>query len=313
MLPGLNADPNIVRFGDTYYIYPTTDGFAGWSGTKFKACSSKDLVHWTDHGVILDLGPDVSLGGQPAPGRRRWPRRTASTTSTSAPTRTSASRSSDSPTGPFTDALGKPLVAGPTTRGQMIDPAVFTDDDGQSLPLLGQRHGVRRAAERRHDLVRRQQGSSDITGLDRLPRGPVRDQAQRHLLLQWSVDDTRQRELPRRLRHRRPARPGPLDQQGRDPGEGPVPRHPGHRPPLGHPGAGHRRLVHRLPPVRHPRRRRHAPRDHHRPAASSTPTARSRRSSRRWRASTRSTYTGVAPQAAVSTPAPTAGTARVRS
>ena len=64
VLPGLYADPNIVRFGDTFYIYPTTDGFAGWSGTQFKAYSSTDLVHWTDHGVILDLGPDVSLGGQ---------------------------------------------------------------------------------------------------------------------------------------------------------------------------------------------------------------------------------------------------------
>src|SRR6185369_17913672 len=60
VLPGLYADPNIAVFGDTFYMYPTTDGFPGWSGTQFHAFSSKDLTHWEDHGVVLDLGPDVS-------------------------------------------------------------------------------------------------------------------------------------------------------------------------------------------------------------------------------------------------------------
>ncbi|WP_374199208.1 family 43 glycosylhydrolase [Streptomyces sp. ISL-44] len=60
VLPGFTADPDTIRFGDTYYMYPTTDGFPGWSGTRFKAYSSKDLVHWSDHGAILDLGPDIS-------------------------------------------------------------------------------------------------------------------------------------------------------------------------------------------------------------------------------------------------------------
>jgi GH43 family beta-xylosidase len=136
VLPGLTADPNIVRFGDTYYIYPTTDGFANWSGTQFKAYSSKDLVHWTDHGVILDLGPDISWTNS-----RAW-----------APTMTAKNGKyyfyysadgnigvavSDSPTGPFKDPLGKPLIARGAYSGQMIDPAVFTDDDGQSYLYWG--------------------------------------------------------------------------------------------------------------------------------------------------------------------------------
>ncbi|ELS51513.1 family 43 glycosylhydrolase [Streptomyces viridochromogenes] len=136
VLPGLNADPNIVRFGDTFYLYPTTDGFPGWSGTQFKAYSSTDLVHWTDHGVILDLGPDVSWADS-----RAW-----------APTMTekggkyyfyfSADANigvavSDSPTGPFKDALGKPLLKAGQYSGQMIDPAVFTDDDGRSYLYWG--------------------------------------------------------------------------------------------------------------------------------------------------------------------------------
>ncbi|MFF4055301.1 family 43 glycosylhydrolase [Streptomyces sp. NPDC001668] len=139
VLPGLNADPNIVRFGDTFYLYPTTDGFEGWSGTQFKAYSSTDLVHWKDHGVILDLGPDISWADS-----RAW-----------APTIAEKDGKyyfyfcadanigvavSDSPTGPFKDALGQPLLKAGQFSGQMIDPAVFTDDDGQSYLYWGNGH-----------------------------------------------------------------------------------------------------------------------------------------------------------------------------
>ncbi|MFJ1969626.1 family 43 glycosylhydrolase [Streptomyces sp. NPDC087903] len=139
VLPGLNADPNIVRFGDTFYMYPTTDGFDGWSGTQFKAYSSTDLVHWKDHGVILDLGPDVSWADS-----RAW-----------APTIAEKNGKyyfyycadanigvavSDSPTGPFKDVLGKPLLKQGQYSGQMIDPAVFTDDDGTSYLYWGNGH-----------------------------------------------------------------------------------------------------------------------------------------------------------------------------
>ncbi|MEU2337279.1 family 43 glycosylhydrolase [Streptomyces sp. NPDC013172] len=139
VLPGLNADPNIVRFGDTFYLYPTTDGYDGWSGTRFKAYSSTDLVHWTDHGVVLDLGPDIGWADS-----RAW-----------APTIAEKDGKyyfyfcadanigvavADSPTGPFKDALGKPLLAAGDFSGQMIDPAVFTDDDGQSYLYFGNGH-----------------------------------------------------------------------------------------------------------------------------------------------------------------------------
>ncbi|WP_324609168.1 family 43 glycosylhydrolase, partial [Streptomyces scabiei] len=136
VLPGLTADPNIVRFGDTFYMYPTTDGFAGWSGTKFKAYSSKDLVHWTDHGVILDLGPDVTWADT-----RAWAPTMAEKNGKyyfyySADTNIGVAVS-DSPTGPFKDPLGKPLVARGAYTGQMIDPAVFTDDDGKRYLYWG--------------------------------------------------------------------------------------------------------------------------------------------------------------------------------
>ena len=64
VLPGQFADPDIALFGDTYYLYATTDGFSGWSGTQFHCFSSKNLVEFKDEGVILDVaGGDVAVRG----------------------------------------------------------------------------------------------------------------------------------------------------------------------------------------------------------------------------------------------------------
>ncbi len=54
VLPGMYADPDIDVFDGKFWIYPTTDGVAGWGGTQFHAFSSEDMETWTDEGVILD-------------------------------------------------------------------------------------------------------------------------------------------------------------------------------------------------------------------------------------------------------------------
>ncbi|MES4905841.1 MULTISPECIES: family 43 glycosylhydrolase [unclassified Streptomyces] len=143
VLPGLNADPDIQYFDGRYWIYPTTDGFRSWSGTKFSAYSSKDLVHWENHGVILDLGPDVSWADNNA-----WAPAVAERDGKYyfyfCAEQQIGVAVADSPAGPFKDALGKPLVAKGQFTGQMIDPAVFTDDDGQAYLYWGngQAYGV---------------------------------------------------------------------------------------------------------------------------------------------------------------------------
>lgn len=131
---GFYADPEILYSHKTnrYYIYPTTDGFTGWSGTYFKTFSSPDLVNWKDEGVILDLNKGVSWAH-----RNAW-----------APTVIEKKVNgrykyfyyfcaaqkigvavADDPTGPFVDSK-KPLIdkrpAG-TNGGQEIDPDVFED------------------------------------------------------------------------------------------------------------------------------------------------------------------------------------------
>lgn len=58
ILPGEYADPDIAYFNDTWYIYPTTDGFDGWSGTQFYVFSSKDGIHYQNEGLILDVSTD---------------------------------------------------------------------------------------------------------------------------------------------------------------------------------------------------------------------------------------------------------------
>lgn len=159
VLDGYFADPEIIYSHKTnkYYIYPTSDGFTGWSGTYFKTFSSPDLVNWTDEGVILDLKKDISWAD-----RHAW-----------APAAiekkingeykyfyyfTAAQKIgvavSDNPTGPFIDS-GKPLIA---TRpegvkgGQEIDPDIFTDPvSGKSYLYWG--NGYMACVELNEDMV----------------------------------------------------------------------------------------------------------------------------------------------------------------
>jgi hypothetical protein len=136
VLPGLNADPQIASFGGKFFIYPTSDGFTDWRSTSFHAFSSPDLVAWKDEGVILDLGPDVSWADE-----RAWAPGIAYKDGTYyfyfvADVQIGVATSS-SPTGPFKDALGHPLVKTGEFGGQSIDPYVLMDDDGRAYLYFG--------------------------------------------------------------------------------------------------------------------------------------------------------------------------------
>ncbi len=132
------ADPHAVVIGDTYYVYPTVDK-ENWMTTEFMAWSSKDLVHWKDEGIVLNLaGGDVSWAKI-----RAWApgvvERDGKTYMYFCGEQKIGVAVADKPTGPFKDALGKPLVApGPplNLRGQMIDPCPFIDDDAAKQPYL---------------------------------------------------------------------------------------------------------------------------------------------------------------------------------
>lgn len=189
VLPGLNADPDVHYLDGQYWIYPTTDGYAGWSGTSFKAYSSRDLVHWKDHGVILDLGPDVSWADKNA-----WAPAIAEREGKYyfyfCAEQQIGVAVADSPAGPFKDALGKPLVAkGGSLSGQMIDPAVFTDDDGQSYLYWGNGHAYvvpLNADMTSYDATK----VKDIT-TDNFREGSFVVKRKGTYYFMWSEDDTR--------------------------------------------------------------------------------------------------------------------------
>ncbi len=135
VLPGYNADPQIAVFNHTFYIYPSTDGIANWGATSFQAWSSTDMIHWTNRGVILNLA-NVSWCHSHA-----WSPSIAQKGSTYYFYFTACSEigvaTSSSPTGPFTDALGKPLVATKQYGVTSLDPAVFIDSNSQPYLIFG--------------------------------------------------------------------------------------------------------------------------------------------------------------------------------
>lgn len=66
IIPGYFADPTVKKFGDTYYIYATTDGNGGGLGPS-QVWTSKDFVNWTMQDMNWPTthnywAPDVALG-----------------------------------------------------------------------------------------------------------------------------------------------------------------------------------------------------------------------------------------------------------
>ncbi|MDG9715110.1 family 43 glycosylhydrolase [Streptomyces sp. DH24] len=188
VLPGLNADPDVRFMDGEYWIYPTTDGFRGWGGTRFTAYSSKDLVHWKDHGVVLDLGPDVAWADKYA-----WAPAIAERDGKYylyfCAEQQIGVAVADSPAGPFRDALGEPLVAKGRFAGQMIDPAVFTDDDGQAYLYWG--NGRAYVAPLADDMVSFDASRvKDITP-DNYREGSFVIERKGTYYFMWSEDDTR--------------------------------------------------------------------------------------------------------------------------
>ncbi|WPO78422.1 family 43 glycosylhydrolase [Flavobacterium sp. KACC 22761] len=198
VLEGYYADPEILYSNKTkkYYIYPTSDGFDGWSGYYFKTFSSDNLTDWKDEGVIIDLKKDVTWAN-----RNAW-----------APCIvekkikgkykyfyyfTAAQKigvaSSDNPTGPFTDS-GKALVSSKPEGikgGQEIDPDVFTDPkSGKSYLYWG--NGYMAVAELNDDMISLKEGSTKVIKVDKTFReGTYIFYRKGTYYFLWSEDDTR--------------------------------------------------------------------------------------------------------------------------
>jgi hypothetical protein len=152
VLPGQFADPELVKFGNRYYLYPTTDGFTGWSGTRFHVFSSDDLRIWKDEGVILDLATEdvpwaVGSAWAPAIASKNGKYYYYFCGKMKSGESAIGVAVAETPVGPFT-AQSQPLVNLEQMKrlgiamGQTIDPSVFFEDDGTAYLLFGNVHAA---------------------------------------------------------------------------------------------------------------------------------------------------------------------------
>jgi arabinoxylan arabinofuranohydrolase len=132
------ADPAPLVHNGRIYLYTghDEDGSTWFTMREWRVFSSADMVNWTDHGSPMNLatfswasadawaGHAVSRNG-----RFYW---YVPVTNRSTGRMAIGVGVSDSPTGPFRDALGRPLVE----NGE-FDPHVFIDDDGQAYLYWG--------------------------------------------------------------------------------------------------------------------------------------------------------------------------------
>ncbi len=199
ILDGFTADPSIRVFGDTYYVYPTSDK-PNWLTTDFSVWSSKDLVTWKKERMILDVAHDLKWANIKA-----WAPDCIERDGTyffyfCAEGKIGVATSA-SPAGPFIDALGKPLLdrqTDPRISTNTIDPYPFIDDDGQAY-LYWSNGGERWNAFRlKRDMITLEGDLIDFPVKGRSSgivvdcrEAPVMFKRNGLYYFMWSVDDAR--------------------------------------------------------------------------------------------------------------------------
>jgi len=131
------ADPAPLVYNGRVYLYTghDEDGSTFFTMREWRVWSSADMVNWTDHGSPMSLATfswasSDAWAGQAIfrNGKFYWyvPVRMANGS------QAIGVGVSESPTGPFRDALGRPLI-----QNAEIDPTVYIDDNGQAYLYYG--------------------------------------------------------------------------------------------------------------------------------------------------------------------------------
>ena len=138
------ADPAPMVYDETVYLYTThdEDDATGFKMFNWLLYSSKDMVNWTDHGIIAGVAEPYKTFKW-ADGHSAWAPHCIVRNGKFyfyCPTIFKGRMAigvavAESPTGPFVDPLDKPLIY----RGNPgdYDPAAFIDDDGQAYLYWG--------------------------------------------------------------------------------------------------------------------------------------------------------------------------------
>lgn len=182
------ADPGVMEYNGRVYVYMTNDVIEYDSNgnvaentyglvNKINCISSDDMVNWTDHGAIEVAGSS---------GAAKW------ATCSWAPCATHKTingkekfflyfcnggngvsvLTADSPTGPWSDPLGKGLITRSTPNCAnvtwLFDPAVFVDDDGTGYLYFG--GGVPEGQQANPKTARVVQLGDDMTSIVGTPQ-----------------------------------------------------------------------------------------------------------------------------------------------
>jgi arabinoxylan arabinofuranohydrolase len=134
------ADPAPMVHNGTVYLYTSHDEDSTvrnfFTMNDWRCYSSTDMVNWTDHGKVLSYKSFVwsrgdAWAGQCIPRNGKFYYYLPVNMKNGG--NAIGVAVSDNPTGPFKDAIGKPLLIG----YGYIDPTVFIDDDGQAYLYWG--------------------------------------------------------------------------------------------------------------------------------------------------------------------------------
>lgn len=151
----LTADPWAMEYNGRVYVYGTNDSQQyelapnkdnNYAKINTLNCySSADMVNWTDHGTINVKGAAKWAANSWAPaaahkkinGKEKFFLYFANNASSI------GVLTADSPVGPWTDPIGKPIIdrsignCGESDVAWLFDPAVLVDDDGQGYLYFG--------------------------------------------------------------------------------------------------------------------------------------------------------------------------------
>ncbi|WP_024831267.1 carbohydrate-binding protein [Ruminiclostridium josui] len=154
------ADPTGIEANGRLYLYCSHDVYnpnnPGYIMNDITCISTDDLKNWTDHGEVFKASGWASLSWAPSVVARNnkyymYFANGGGSIGVAV---------SDSPAGPFKDALGKALVTGstpgvnPPNGFWCFDPAAFIDDDGQAyLYFGGNGEGNTRVIKLNNDMI----------------------------------------------------------------------------------------------------------------------------------------------------------------
>ena len=201
ILPGFASDPNIAAFGDTYYIYPTTEGQKP-VGKAYYVYKSRNLVDWTkNEKPILKLNEEEGPGNCPWANGNAWAPTIIerdgkyyfyySGHNPSEGRNTIGVAVAESPEGPFT-AKPKAMITNKEKLkvGEAIDPMAFLDPKTGKYWLYWGNGGLLHA-ELKDDMVSIDEDTlGESKGLDKYLEAPFVVFRKGLYHMTWSIDHT---------------------------------------------------------------------------------------------------------------------------